>query len=362
MAALPPGAARALVVLALLLSVASCGADPVARGSKTGERIVVLEIASIDGTNSNGQNPAPEVFLDQLKTLSGGQLRVDFESAFNDGEPTAETDLVSAIVAGEVDVGWPAARAFASAGITSLAVLEAPFTITSLEVEKAIATGEIGERLLTSLSDEGLVGLGLAVGPLRRPFSVHPLVELADWQGTAFRSYSSRTQTATINALSGRAITASFDFPSMVKRGELHGVETDLAQYVANRYGDLLPHVTRNIVLWPKMFVFTMNAGAFARLTDEQQGWVRSAAEAAVRASVEFEYDENGPAAEMCSDGITFHDVPAEAVTTLRQAVEPVLVDLGSDPVSRSLLAEIRRLSSDHPGVDLPQVAADCLG
>jgi TRAP-type C4-dicarboxylate transport system substrate-binding protein len=348
------------VALIWLLAVAGgCGAQPT--GDKTGVTTKVLRVVNFDAINPNGQSPAAGVFLKELVALSGGQLKVNVVAHYENGSPTAETDEIRAVASGEFDLSWPSTRAFDAAGIGTLRPLETPFLLTSVEAVSALVTSSTATDLLSTLREDGLIGLGLAVGPLRRPMATRRLVTVSDWHGVTFRSYNSAIQTATIEALGGTGTTASYNFPNLVSNGELDGVELDTAQYVVNGYGDLLPHVTRNVVLWPKIFVFVMNAETYDHLSPQQQEWVRQAAQKAVEASVAFPYDETTPAEHMCAEGVTFHDASAGDRAALQHAAQKVIDQIANDPVNGPVLRAVQAIAAEHSGVDIPTVPEGCL-
>jgi TRAP-type C4-dicarboxylate transport system substrate-binding protein len=349
------------LALVLVLSMGAAGCASAGSTDKTGERTVVLRVVNFDSLDPNGQSPAPTVFLRQLIDLSGGRVKVDVTNQFEDGQPTAETDEIAAVKSGEYDLAWPSTRAFGAAGITSLQALEVPLLITSLDAERALVTAPVADDLLTTLHGHGIVGLGLTVGPLRRPMATKPLLSVADWKDTRFRYFNATVQDAFLKALGAKPVNVSYDFPSLVGAGELDGIESDVAQYDENGLGDLLSHVTRNVVLWARMSVFIMNAGTFDRLSSTQRGWVMAAARAAVKASMDYNYDEATPAAAMCRDGVRFHDASAAALRELQVAVHPVVDRIAADQVSGPLLAGVRSALAGHPGIDLPDIPTGCL-
>ena len=137
----------------------------------------MLRLATIDAVNGNGQAYGPEAFVENLDAISGGQMQVEVLTEYGAGDAEAESQIVEEIAAGEIDGGWPTVRAFANAGITGLQAVEAPMTITSYDAEKELVCGPIADTVLDRLEGTGVVGLSLAVGPLRRPFAaVEPLL------------------------------------------------------------------------------------------------------------------------------------------------------------------------------------------
>jgi TRAP-type C4-dicarboxylate transport system substrate-binding protein len=349
----------AAVVLACLV-VTSCQHTQVI--DKTGNSVLVLRFATIDTLDPNGQTPAPGIFINALERLSGGRIKVTVTSNFEAGAPAAESDIVRAIAKGEFDGGWPTTRAFGNAGIRGLEPIEAPMVLTSYAAEKAVVKGSAGPALLKTLAGSGVVGLGLTVGPLRRPFSQRPaLVDAQAWRGITFRSLNSPTQDATIRALGGIPVEASFNFPDLVTAGTLRGAETDVAQYEINDYGTLLPVAVANEVLWPRMEVLSFSQRRYDSLTSTERGWVQSAAQQAVQASVDYPYDDAAQAGLLCGQGVRFSYATPAQLAALHLAVQPVLDALARDPVTARSLAEVRAAAAPYPTADSFDVASSCL-
>ena len=84
-------------------------------------------------------------------------------------------------------------------------------TITSYDAERELVSGPVADTVLSRLEGTGVVGLSLAVGPLRRPFAAgEPLLGPEDWQGARFRAFNSPVQADTIAAwAASRSISAS---------------------------------------------------------------------------------------------------------------------------------------------------------
>lgn len=353
-------AARAVIAIVVLAMTAACQTTQSA--DKTGGDTVVLRLATFEGeVNANGQNHGLQAFVDNLGKVSGGRLKVDLKTEYGSGAPDAESKLVRAIAAGEVDGGWPSTRAFAKAGIAGLGVVEAPMTITSYAAEKALVSGPVAAKLLGRLDGTGVMGLGLAVGPLRRPFAAKtPLLGPEDWKGIRFRVFNSPIQADAVRALGATPANLSFSFVDQIKTGSLRGAEFDIAQYEHNGFGAEAGNITANVVLWPKVFVLALSDKRFQALTPQQQGWVREAAEQAVKASVDATYDETTVARTLCDRGARFHDASPGQVQGLRAKVRPMLDKLAADPASAQLFRDLEAIAAQYPGPEVPDVPASC--
>ena len=205
-------------VLAPVIAASACQAPGSA--DKAGSATVVVRLATIDKVNDNGQSFGPQAFVDELAKVSGGHIKVQVVKDFHVGDPNAESQLVKAIAAGEIDGGWPSTRAFANAGIGSLQAVEAPMLITSYATEKAVVSGPAGAKLLGTLRGSAVIGLGLTVGPLRRPFAANaPLLSPQDWKGVRFRVFNSPIQAAAVEDLGATPVNAGFNWIDDVTQG-----------------------------------------------------------------------------------------------------------------------------------------------
>ena len=106
------GVMIAIVIVAL---VAACQATGIR--DKTGGDTTVLRLVTFEGrVDDNGQNYGLSAFVDNLRKVSGGRLKVDLVTDYGGSAPDAESRVVRAIASGQMDGGWPSTRAFADAG------------------------------------------------------------------------------------------------------------------------------------------------------------------------------------------------------------------------------------------------------
>jgi TRAP-type C4-dicarboxylate transport system substrate-binding protein len=357
----PVGRLIGVVVGAALL--AGCAASGQPAQDKAGAQTLVLNLATVDTVvDAGGVNVGNMAFVKDLESVSAGLIKVQVATNYSDGATVAdaESNLVKAIASGDVDGGWPSTRAFAEAGISALEAVEAPLTITSYAAAKAVVSGPVASDLLAGLKGTGVMGLGLAVGPLRRPFAAQaPLLGVADWKGVTFRSFNSPIQADVIRALGATSVNAGSDWTDQVAAGTLRGVEFDIEQYAQNNAVEA-PYVTANVVLWPKVFVLALSQKRYDSITAQQRSWVQQAADAATKASVDATYDESAAATTLCAQGARFIDASAAQLAALHDAVRPVIDKLAADPVNGPLLTEIQQIAAKYPQVEEPVVPLSC--
>ena len=348
------------VVVGAAMALAACESGG-ASVDKAGAETIVLQFATIDGeVNQGGVAYGPQAFVDSLEEVSGGQLKVEVTTAYGDGAADAESRIIEAIAAGELDGGWPSTRAFADAGIHGLKVVEAPMTITSYEAEKALVTSPVADQLLSRLEGSGVVGLGLAMGPLRRPFAAESaLLGLEDWAGTRFRVYNSPVQEDAVRALNAIPVNVGLDWGNDIRAGRLRGAELGILGFASTPLDRSDPgKVTSNVALWPKVYVLSLSQELIDSLTEEQRGWVQEAADRAMQASVDATYDETTFARKLCEQGVRFVQASSRQLSELRAAFQPVIDGLAADPDDAALLESIQGIAAEHPDTEQPDVCA----
>lgn len=348
----------ALAAVSAVVVTAGCAAG----ADRTGSSSLTLKVATIDGeADPAGQLVGVTAFLDALEAESDGAIEVNLETGYGDGDAEAEAELVQAVAEGEIDLAWPATRAFAAAGVDGLRSIEAPMKLTSYEAQRALIEGTAPDLVAERLDEAGLTSLGMLIGPLRRPFAAGaPLVAPEAWQDVRFRVFNSPTQEHTVEALGGAAVAAGADWADRLRAGELDAAEFDVRQYWHNGLTTEAPWVAADVVLWPKVLVLLMNRERLASLPEEQRGWIQNAAEAAVAASVAGDYDETDAAGQLCATGVRFVGGGDGATDALRERLAPVLDELASDPAESELLDEVLAVAERHPDPYLPDLPAGC--
>ena len=348
-----------MITMLSVLATAACSVG--APTDRAGGETVTLKLATIDHVNPDGQSFGVQAFVDNIPKVSDGRLNVEIVEEYGGGAPTADADLIKAIADGKLDGGWVGTRGFEAAGIHGLEAFEAPMVITTYTAQKALVASEVATQALSALDTSGVVGLGLTVGPLRRPFAAKSaLVGPEDWNAINFRAYNSKVQSETIKALGGVPVNIGIDWIRQVQVGRLRGAEFNLAQYHQGGNGKEVGNVTGNVVLWPKMFVLAFSRQKFDALSEQQRAWLREAANRGVHASVEADYDESSIAQELCTRGVRFKDATPAQLLALRTRLAPVLDRLATDPQSGPLLTKIKAIAAENPTSEVLKVDSDC--
>jgi TRAP-type C4-dicarboxylate transport system substrate-binding protein len=328
-----------------LLGAAGCGST---RGDKAGgggdAEATVLTFAL-----PTGRPPLQlESWAESLADESNGNLTVDFQPGWRDGETDFEQGIVADIQTGKVEMGWVGARVFDRVGVNAFQALLAPLLVDSHDLQAAVFDAGIPEQMLGGVEDIGLVGIGVLPGPMRKVLGVDkPFLRPADFAGAVVGMNDSALSENALRALGAtpRAMVANATLDGM------DGYEQQLASIVGNHYAAAAGYVTTNINLWPRPLVIVIGEQAYQSLTADQQAILHDASRAAIPDALADSRTEDANAVpSLCRDGMTLPVATDADLAELRRALEPVYEQLSRDETTNAYLDQIEALKDELGG------------
>jgi TRAP-type C4-dicarboxylate transport system substrate-binding protein len=304
---------------------------------------VVLTIA-----NTNGDlvtyTPAIAYFVHRVEEVSDGRIHIRVVNRYGAFADDAEQRVVHDTASGKADLGWVGARVFDTIGEPSMQALSAPMLIDSYALEDAVIhSSEVVPPMLSSLSDLGVVGLGVLADGLHKPMGVHrPIVGPEDWRGIRFGIFTSGIQATAVRALDATPLpvtAATRDADAAA--GTIQGYEQGLLHTRSKAV-----YVTSNVTLWPQMDVLIANPNVWESLTDEQRGWLHHAADDAEAASTRLADTDQVSVRGQCEAGGRFIAASPRQLRELRHRFDPVYAQLEADPRTKTYIERIRRLKA----------------
>jgi TRAP-type C4-dicarboxylate transport system substrate-binding protein len=333
------------VAIILAPSAAGCAGSHLDKaGGSAPTKPVVLALATHDDDYAYGK------FADAVARVSNGSMRIRVVNNWRDSDADYERGIVSDVRSGKVPLGIVGVRVWDTLGVPSFQALVAPFLIDSLDLEGRALASRFAPRALEAVSRQGVVGVALLPGLLRRPFGItRALVQPRDYRGAIIGVRRSGVASETIAALGG---VARNNPPSDLSM--LDGMEVDLLVISTDTMDRRSRPLTGNVVFWPKAQTIVMNRAAFARLTPGQREILRRAARAARSAELKRDaHDERYLSSLLCSAGtLPVATATPTDLAALRATVAPVYRALERHLFTKAWMRQIRRMratSTAHP-------------
>jgi TRAP-type C4-dicarboxylate transport system substrate-binding protein len=356
----------ATFILAVTAAVAAtaCSVSGGAGDDKAGGTGPPVQLRLANTGADISQTPAVKYFVERVGELSGGQVRIKVVDEWGQFAPDAEQQVVQAVTAGEVDLGWAGSRVFDTLGVESFQALTAPMLIDSYALENAVIESGVTEDMMEGLDELGVRGLAVLADALRRPMSVDaPILERADWRRTSFGTLKSDGQVEAIRALGGAPMEVfGPNREEALENGTLEGFEFGLLQYTDPKWSSRAPYVAANVHLWPQMDVVLANPERLDGLTSKQRGWLEEAAEDAARRSAELANRDAWALDVACQGGARFADASKVDLAALRQAFQPLYTGLQRQSRTGEFLARIQALKRSTPAEAGLTIPSECTG
>jgi TRAP-type C4-dicarboxylate transport system substrate-binding protein len=316
-----------------------------------------------NGYSHLGYEPAVAYFVERVTELSDGALRVEVIDEWGGFATDFEDQIIGAVAAGEVDLGWVGTRAFDTVDVSSFQALTAPMLIDNYPLQEAVIESEIPTQMLDSLDEIGLAGLAVLADGMRKPIAVDgPLLGPDDWSGITFQTFRSRGQSQAIRSLGAVATDVLQTLDEGLVNGEIQGFEKNLLVYELNDTAPRAPYVTANVNLWPQTVAIVANPDRLAVLSDQHRDWLTAAADDATARSSSLADQDAAILARLCESGARFANASEAELTALRKAFAPVYEALRQNSQTAGFIDEIESLKESTPAGDRLVIPADCTG
>lgn len=331
----------AVVLTALAVVGAALADDPNKSG---GTNPITLTFAD-QNTSLAVDFPAAQRFVDRVEAISGGKLKIKVIEGYKDADvPPYDPagNIVPDLKSGKVDLGIVRAASLDTVGIHSLDALFAPMLVDSYAVQRAVVSGPIGRDMLDGVESEGLVAVTLLDQGIARPWGKRGFVRGPAWfKGQKVLALpTSKAHARIVTALGGTPTTQPLDPWSVLL--------TNVHDYVTN--DRVAPYLLTNVSLYPRTLIILGSPARFAKLSDEQRGWIaRAAAEAE-----KFSQGSSGAAAldqadldQACKFGqLKAAEATAAELASYRAATAPVLAQLEQDTATKARIDQILALKA----------------
>jgi TRAP-type C4-dicarboxylate transport system substrate-binding protein len=330
-------AAFGIALAALAVLAAGCGGNLDKAGAPV-ETPLVLTLAAHDADEGYA------TFAAAVDRLSGGKLQIRIADNWRATGAKSELDYERGIVddvrRGDVPLGIVGVRVWDTLGVPSFEALVAPFLVDSLTLEGRALRSPLAPEALASVRRDGVVGIALLPGRLRRPFGItRLLVGPADYRGTRIAIRLGAVAEATFRALGA---TPAPEIP--VDFTGFDGAEVDPLTITQNGWDRSSRGLTANVAFWPRAQTIVMNRRSYAALTaEERRILVEAGREAVAPELARVARDQQLGVSILCGEGFRLATATPAQTAALRRAVQPVYDRIERTPLTRRWIAQIVR-------------------
>ena len=154
--------------------------------------------------------------------------------------------VVPAMLLGDVHLAAPALSKFGKY-TSKLQVFDLPFLFKDLEAAERFQKGPAGEKLLTSMTDKGILGLGFLHNGLKQLSASKPLMEPADANGLKFRIMQSDVLASQFKALEATPLKKPFsEVFTLLQTKAIDGQENTWSNIYSKKFFEVQEYITES--------------------------------------------------------------------------------------------------------------------
>lgn len=309
--------------LALLMAISTASAQTVIKsGIEATEGSLVFDIMTRFGEELEARTDGEVEF----QLIPGGQLGKDI-------------DVMNGMKLGthELSIACSPVQSIEP----KLGVFEAPFLITNRETAKKIALGPIGDELMASLTEKGIIGLSLTeLGFRQITNNVRPIKTVEDIKGLKIRIPNSPFRKSTYEALGANPTPIAFgETYAALRQGVVDGQENPLPSIYGAKFYEVQKYITLANYLFTPCTIMASPI-YFEKWSPEIQQAVRESAKAAAEYSFVrgAELDEKY-LAEMRTTSEVNEIEPESFRVAVRPLWDEISAKVGDDLMNRTIEA-----------------------
>ena len=218
-----------------------------------------------------------QYFADKVSELTDGAVEIDLQCSKVLG---SETEILDGMIAmaGTVDIERVTTSRFTNYGCNKAALLGLPYLFEDREHFWALADSDLKDEIFEDISVLGVTGLSFYEEGFRSFFFSDPVEDYTGIANKKIRVADDPIMRGIVEGLGGSpTVISSGELYTSLQCGVVDGAEQPIANYKANSF----PEVANNLILDGHTLgaiQAVITDTAWAKLTEEQQGWIMEAA------------------------------------------------------------------------------------
>jgi tripartite ATP-independent transporter DctP family solute receptor len=291
------------------------------------------------------QGLGAQKFADLLAEKSGGKIKVRL---FPGGTLGGDIQTISAIQGGTIEMS------VMNAGLLSglspkFVVVDLPFLFNNEAEADAVLDGPLGEQLLATLPEKGVVGLGFwDLGFRNVTNNKRPITKAEDIEGLKIRVVQSPIFIDMFKALGANPVPMPFpELYTALETGTVDGQENPTKTILQSKLHEVQKHlaVTRHVYNPQLLFV---GKKLWDQLSEDEKKIFTEAADEATAWQRKISREQNDDAIKALKDAeVQVTELPPEEVEKMRAKVQPVVEQYSAqvgDDMMKELNAEIEKV------------------
>lgn len=300
------------------------------------------------GTGLSDDHPqvkALKYFADQLAAKSGGKL---VARVYSSGSLGNDLSMTSALRGGTLEMTIPDSSTLVSLS-KPFGVLNLPLTFDNEKEADAVLDGPFGQKLLATLPEKGLIGLGFWENGFRHVTnSRRPVQRAEDLNGLKLRVIQSPLFLDTFNALGANATPMPFtELYTAMEQAAVDGQENPTATILASKFYEVQKHLVMSRHMY-SAWVLLISKKTWDGLSAEEQKMVQEAArEATLHERKTIRAFADTALTDLKKAGMQVTELPPGEQAKLRSKLQPVLAKFGKEfgeDTTAELNGELARL------------------
>ena len=268
-------------------------------------------------------------FAEQLAAKSGGKL---VARVYASGALGNDISMTSALRGGTLEMTVPDSSTLVSL-VKPFGVLNLPFTFNNEKEADAVLDGPFGQKLLATLPDKGLIGLGFWENGFRHVTNSRRSVQRAeDLSGLKLRVIQSPLFLDTFNALGANATPMPFtELYTAMEQAAVDGQENPAATILASKFYEVQKHMVLSRHMY-SAWVLLMSKKTWDGLSAQEQKIVQDAArEATLFERKTIRAFSETALADLKKAGMQITELPAAEQAKMRSKLQPVLAKFSKE-------------------------------
>ena len=220
-----------------------------------------------------------EKFAELVKEKTNGSVEIE---VYTDAQLGDEASTIEQIEMGTLDFARVNTSALA-ATVDEVGVFTLPYVFTSTEHKYRVLDGKVGDSVMKSLENYGMIGLKFWEAGSRNFYTTtKPITSVEDMRGLKIRVQQSETAIRMIELLGARATPMAYgEVFQGLQTGIVDGAENDFVSYYTSGHYEVAKHFTLDAHMAPPA-ILLVSKRTWDNLNDDQKKAINESAEEAV--------------------------------------------------------------------------------